>query len=247
LKTQQAALILAAGYGSRMNQIGKVLPKCLLKYKNKSILDHIVDHLVKSGIKDITVAVGYKSNRIITSLKKYQNIKFTFYKVKNYRSVGSSYSWYLFRNIWNKKKSLIVMHADIFYKYSLLKKIIDSNKKNMIGSVLKNNNTIKINGWITKSNQNNLIKEIKKKQNKQELCRREIACINKFSPRSMKFIFNFMKKFFLKNGKNYTWEILLDEIIKKKYIKIYTNNYSNYWFNVNTKTDYKNLKKYKIN
>jgi 1L-myo-inositol 1-phosphate cytidylyltransferase/CDP-L-myo-inositol myo-inositolphosphotransferase len=247
LKKQQEALILAAGYGSRMNQIGKVLPKCLLKYKNKSILDQTVDYLIRSGIKNINVAVGYKSNSIIRSLKKYQNIKLTFYKVKDYRSVGSSYSWYSFRNIWNKKKSLIVMHADNFYKYNLLKKIIDSNKKDMIGSVIKNNNTIKIDGWIIKSNQNNLIKEIKKKQNKQELCRREIACINKFSPHSMKLIFDFMKIFFLKNGKNYTWEILLNEIIKKKNIKIYTNNYSSYWFNINTKTDYNNLKKYKIN
>ena len=63
----------------------------------------------------------------------------------------------------------------------------------------------------------------------------------------MKLIFDFMKIFFLKNGKNYTWEILLNEIIKKKNIKIYTNNYSSYWFNINTKTDYNNLKKYKIN
>ena len=103
MKKQQEALILAAGYGSRMNQIGKVLPKCLLKYKNKSILDQTVDYLIRSGIKNINVAVGYKSNSIIRSLKKYQNIKLTFYKVKDYRSVGSSYSWYSFRNIWNKK------------------------------------------------------------------------------------------------------------------------------------------------
>ena len=56
-----------------------------------------------------------------------------------------------------------------------------------------------------------------------------------------------MKIFFLKRGKNYTWEILLNEIVKKKHIKIYTNNCNDYWFNINTNTDYKKLKKFKIN
>ena len=231
-----------------MNQIGKTMPKCLLKYKNKTILDHIIEHLIKLGIKNINVALGYKAEKIISSLQKYKNIKFTFYKVKNYRNVGSSYSWYLFKNIWeNKKKSLIVMHADIFYNYKLLKQIINSKKNDLIGSVLKNKGQIKIDGWIIENDQKNLIKKIKKKRNKQETQKREVACINKFSPHSMKYIFNFMKIFFLKRGKNYTWEILLNEIVKKKHIKIYTNNCNDYWFNINTSTDYKNLKKFKIN
>ena len=58
-------LILAAGYGSRMKQVGENLPKCLLKYNNKSLLDHIIEHLIKLGVNDINVALGYKSNKQI--------------------------------------------------------------------------------------------------------------------------------------------------------------------------------------
>jgi len=244
LTKQYTALILAAGCGSRMKDTAKNLPKCLLKYKKKTILDYIVEHLIKLGFKKINIALGYKSNKIITSLEKYKNINFTFYKVKNYRTVGSAYSWYLFRKIWNyNKKSIIVMHADIFFHYNLIKMVSHSKKKNVIASVSKNKDEIKINGWIIKNYPNNLIKEIKKKVKKKELFNKEIACINKFSSETMKYIFNFMENFFLKNGKNYTWEILLNEIIKKNNIKIYTNSYNNYWLNLNTKTDYKNLKR----
>ena len=149
-------LILAAGYGSRMKQVGENLPKCLLKYNNKSLLDHIIEHLIKLGVNDINVALGYKSNKVILSLKKYKNIKFTFYKVDDYRTVGSAFSWYLFKKIWNKdKKPLMIMHADIFFQHELIRKIFYSKQKNIIGTVTKNRKNIKMKGWIAENNKNN--------------------------------------------------------------------------------------------
>ena len=115
MKKIDTVLILAAGYGSRMNKTGKYLPKCLLKYQNKTILEYIINHLIRLGIKNINIAVGFKSTKIINKLKEFKNINFIFYKVKNYKEVGSAYSWYLFKKIWEKnKKSMIIMHADIF-------------------------------------------------------------------------------------------------------------------------------------
>ena len=240
-------LILAAGYGSRMKQVGENLPKCLLKYNNKSLLDHIIEHLIKLGVNDINVALGYKSNKVILSLKKYKNIKFTFYKVDDYRTVGSAFSWYLFKKIWNKdKKPLMIMHADIFFQHELIRKIFYSKQKNIIGTVTKTGKNIKMQGWIAEHSKNNLIEEVRQKKFTDDLCKEEIACINRFSVKTTNYIFLFMNKFFLKNGKNFTWEILLNEIINQKKIKIYTNNYNNYWFNINTRANYLNLKKQKI-
>ena len=90
-----------------------------------------------------------------------------------------------------------------------------SNNKNIIGGVLKEKNKIKINGWIIKTDKHNLVKELKQKYSRKSKSTREVACINKFSVSAMQYIFKFMKKFFIKNGKNHTWEILLNEIIKK--------------------------------
>ena len=147
-----------------MKKIGKNLPKCLFKYQNKTILDYIMEHLIKLGIKNINVAVGFRSSKIINELKKYKDFKFTFYQVKNYKKVGSAYSWYLFKKIWEKKKRpLIIMHADIFFDYKLIENVKNSNNKNIISCVLKESNKIKVNGWTIKADSHNLIKELKKK------------------------------------------------------------------------------------
>ena len=49
-----------------------------------------------------------------------------------------------------------------------------------------------------------------------------------------------MNYYFLKNGKDFTWEILLNDIVRNKILKIYTNkNFKkkNFWFNVNKPDD----------
>lgn len=246
MKNNYTVLILAAGYGSRMKSLGEKNPKCLLKINNKTILEYILDHLKSLKVKNVVIAVGYKPYRILKIIKKYSKyLKINFYKVKNYRKVGSAYSWYLFKNVWKyDRKPIIMLHADIFFHYNLIYDIKNSNRENVIGSVTKLKNNIKLKGWTIETNNFNQIKEIKKKHKKLSKSTKEIACVNKFSVKSMDLIFDFMRSFFKKNGKNFTWEILLNDIIKKQQLKIYSNNYKKYWFNINTQLDYKNLKKF---
>ena len=71
----------------------------------------------------------------------------------------------------------------------------------------------------------------------------EVSCINKFSYKSMNKIFNFMKIYFKDNGRDFTWEILLNAIIKRGILKISTNNKnSKYWYNINKPIDIVKLK-----
>ena len=55
-------VIMAAGIGTRLGDIGMVLPKCLVKLNGKTILERQVEILVRCGIKpdNITVVVGEK-------------------------------------------------------------------------------------------------------------------------------------------------------------------------------------------
>ena len=47
-------MILAAGKGRRLKNIGKKLPKCLLKIYDKSLLEILVSNLKEEGAKKIT-------------------------------------------------------------------------------------------------------------------------------------------------------------------------------------------------
>ena len=61
------ALIMAAGYATRMRPLTDTLPKPLLKVGGKPLLTHIIDHLVKAGVTTIVIN-GYHA---IAALKDY--------------------------------------------------------------------------------------------------------------------------------------------------------------------------------
>ncbi len=53
------AVILAAGYGTRMRPYTYSKPKHMLPLANKPVLEHIVDNLKKAGISEILIIVGH--------------------------------------------------------------------------------------------------------------------------------------------------------------------------------------------
>ena len=64
-------LLLAAGRSSRIfKDINK--NKCLIKIKNKSLIQNIIDNAYKSSIKKIDVVTGFKPENIKKDLKKYK-------------------------------------------------------------------------------------------------------------------------------------------------------------------------------
>ena len=55
-------LILAAGQGKRLRPFTNDIPKCMVNYKNKPIIDYIISSAKSLGINDIAVVAGYKKN-----------------------------------------------------------------------------------------------------------------------------------------------------------------------------------------
>ena len=75
------ALIIAAGLGSRLKEHTENLPKCMLDFGGKTLLQRQLDIYKKNSIKDISVIRGYKKEKI-----KYKGIKYfenTDYKNNN--------------------------------------------------------------------------------------------------------------------------------------------------------------------
>ena len=60
-------VILAGGYGSRLSEYTKTIPKPMVKVLGKPIIHRIIDHYVLYGHYEFFIALGYKGNE----LKKY--------------------------------------------------------------------------------------------------------------------------------------------------------------------------------
>lgn len=57
-------VILAGGFGSRISEYTKKIPKPMIKINNKPIIEHIIEYYYKFGFEDFILATGYKSNVI---------------------------------------------------------------------------------------------------------------------------------------------------------------------------------------
>ena len=57
-------VILAGGYGSRISEYTKTIPKPMIKIKNKPILIYIMEHYASCGFDNFYIALGYKGKVI---------------------------------------------------------------------------------------------------------------------------------------------------------------------------------------
>ena len=99
-------LLLSAGTGSRMGQIGKKQPKSLIMFNNETIITKLIKHLKDRGAKEINIILGYKYKKILNELK-YLKIRINYLVIKDFNNTGSVYSLYKSYNLFKKNKKKI--------------------------------------------------------------------------------------------------------------------------------------------
>lgn len=105
---------MAAGIGSRLQQISENRPKCLIEKDGVSLISRSVTLLASRGITDISVITGYKSELVRRELQsRVRYLHNPYYEVTN--SIAS---------LWLAKELLhddvILMNADLYYEDSVL-------------------------------------------------------------------------------------------------------------------------------
>lgn len=64
------AVILAAGEGNRVRPLTKNRPKAMIPVANRPIIEYAIDALVKNGIREIVVVVGYRKEQVTRYLNQ---------------------------------------------------------------------------------------------------------------------------------------------------------------------------------
>ena len=110
-------IILAAGQGERLRPLTKNIPKCMVDFFGKSILERQIDIFQKLGIDDISVVTGYCEQKInIKNIKKLKN--------KNFMTTNMVESLFIAEAKLND--SVIVSYGDIIFEPKIIKNLIDS-------------------------------------------------------------------------------------------------------------------------
>jgi N-acetyl-alpha-D-muramate 1-phosphate uridylyltransferase len=72
--TIDTAMILAAGFGTRMRPITDHMPKPLVPLAGRPLLDHAIGRLVAAGVKRVVVNTHYKAEMIAAHLKERRDV-----------------------------------------------------------------------------------------------------------------------------------------------------------------------------
>lgn len=67
-------VILAGGFGTRISEYTKTIPKPMIKVNKKPIIIHIMEHYAKYGFTEFYIALGYKGS-VIKEYFKRKNFK----------------------------------------------------------------------------------------------------------------------------------------------------------------------------
>lgn len=111
------AIILAAGRGSRMNDLTDDKPKCLIEYKGKPLLYWQLASLGRAGINEIAIVTGYKRELLADlGMVEFHNLRWA--ETNMVSSLACAEEWL-------NTEPCIVSYSDIFYEAGAVTALIN--------------------------------------------------------------------------------------------------------------------------
>lgn len=137
---KKCAIILAAGFGSRLAPITNYMPKSLVRVAGRPILDYQIDGYKAIGISEenITIVTGYMSDKITDWLREnYPSVRIV--ESIDYRTTNNMYSLYLALKDLEKMndfdlETCFINNADCLYDRQLMIDFSKSDVKNAIAT-----------------------------------------------------------------------------------------------------------------
>ncbi|MEA2781913.1 MAG: hypothetical protein QOK29_3457 [Rhodospirillaceae bacterium] len=123
------AIILAAGRGRRL---GNPMPKALLEFGGKTLLERHIAVLQAHGVDDISITVGYESQAIhreITRLRVSDHVALVY---NPHYDQGSLVSLWAQRDRLKSGASVLLMDADVLYDERMISRLLAGKAQNVL-------------------------------------------------------------------------------------------------------------------
>jgi choline kinase len=198
------AVILNAGEGKRLRPLTNLKPKCLLKLNNATILEYQLINLIRCGIRNVVMVVGYRQSQIVEETRnKNFNLEIKFIKNPIYYKTNTVYSLWLAREF--IKDDFIFVNGDVVFHKEVLERMLKSNYDTCIAVEKKEVNEEEVKVHLV----SNLVKAIGKDL---ELSRvhGEFVGIARFSKSFNHLLFENLNKVVEQGGIDEFFEVALD-------------------------------------
>lgn len=240
-------IVLAAGRGSRMKHLTDDKPKSFSRYKNKRLIDIIINNFRINKIANLNIITGYKRSLFKSfKTKKILNSKWS--------STSIFFSLQCATRIL-KKNTCVISYADILYNQNAIKLL-----KQAKGDIVILNNTNWKKTWkkrfkkplndlekfnYTKKNDEKYLTEIGGTPKNLNSIKGQFAGLFKITPKGWRYILNLIKKDKI-DIKKIDMTTFFSFFLKKKKLIIKIVDYKGMWFEIDTVKDFKILNSTKI-
>lgn len=153
-KILEDVVIMAGGFGRRLGALTKKCPKALLKFNNKPLLQHIIEHLKKNNFLNLRISVFFLKNTIKKFINYNKSFALNINFIQESKPMGTIGSLRLIKSI---SKDFIVLNCDIVSDINL-KNLLSFHKKNKsLLTICVKNFQYKNPYGVIKSNKNKFI------------------------------------------------------------------------------------------
>ena len=230
------AIILAAGRGSRLGALTKDVPKCLVEYKSRTLLEHNLENLRRYfDDSDITVVGGYR-NELLTKYHSNIVINDAWDRTNIIGSLQVCDNQLL-------ESDCLIIYSDIYYHHSAIRQMLDTEPPAILNLV----NFIEIwksrfanpledlETFVLSKEMNNLVEIGKKPKSKSEI-QGQFGGIFSLNPATWKKILRSIP-----NPQAMDTTSLINNALKLN-IDFRVVNYSSYWAEFDSPDDITNQK-----
>lgn len=125
------AILLSAGYGTRLRPLTDSLPKCLLPINGKPLLFHWLDLLEKENVTDVLVTTHHLAEKVENSIKERKN-KINISFIYEPELLGSAGAIFANKEYFKKEENFLLIYSDNLTNESLTDIIEFHKKRNSI-------------------------------------------------------------------------------------------------------------------
>ncbi|NQY74428.1 MAG: phosphocholine cytidylyltransferase family protein [Candidatus Margulisbacteria bacterium] len=126
----KTAVLLAAGYGSRISEL-TTLPKCLLSVGGSTILERHLTFFQSCGIEEVKLVVGYKKDHILDHIKPFHSqLNISICENIDFKEKGNTYSMYL--GLKHVNTDVIILDADLVYSEEIMSRYLQDSASNSL-------------------------------------------------------------------------------------------------------------------
>ena len=124
------AVILAAGMGNRLSEAKDKLPKALLRFDGKSLVQRQIEGLRALGFSGVDIVLGFRADAIEAELQRLGADGFVTKHHNPDFELGSVVSLWVCRETLLSGETIVQMDADVLYDPALMARLVDSASEN---------------------------------------------------------------------------------------------------------------------